>query len=61
VMLVRNPQLCEVVRSILRNQPCLDYDSFYRLRSAGVLSGESKDTARLRCGIYETYLKRQLS
>ena len=60
VLLARNPPLCEVVRGVLRGQPCPDYDTFYRLRSAGVLSGESKDMARLRCGIYETYLRRQL-
>lgn len=61
VLLVRDSRLCEVMRGILRGQPCPDYDSFYRLRSAGILSGESRDTARPRCGIYTTYLKRHLS
>lgn len=61
VLLVRDPRLCEVMRGILRGQPCPDYDSFYRLRSAGILSGESRDTARPRCGIYATYLRRHLS
>jgi hypothetical protein len=54
VLLARDPKLCEVVRNVLRGHPCPDYDSFYRLRSAGVLSGESKDEARPRCGIYAT-------
>lgn len=61
VLLVRDSRLCEVIRGILRGQSCPDYDSFYRLRSAGILSGESRDTARPRCGIYTTYLRRHLS
>ncbi len=61
VLLARDPGLCEAMHGILRGQPCPDYGSFYRLRSAGILSGESRDTARPRCGIYATYLVRHLS
>jgi hypothetical protein len=35
--------------------------SFYRLRSAGVLTGESPAEARPRCQLYAEYLRRHLS
>jgi hypothetical protein len=53
-------QLHQVMRRVLRAQPCPDYDSFYRLRSAGILRGDSKDNVSLRCKIYEHYLKKHL-
>jgi hypothetical protein len=33
----------------------------YRLRSAGVLAGESTGTAQPRCQLYARYLRRHLS
>jgi hypothetical protein len=60
VLIARNPQLSEVMRGILRGQPCPDNDSFYRLRSAGVLAGESFRDARPRCQLYARYLERHL-
>jgi len=53
-------QLYQAMRCILRDQPCPDYDSFCRLRSAGILRGESKENVSLRCKIYEHYLKKHL-
>jgi DNA-binding SARP family transcriptional activator len=38
----------------------LDRDVFYRLRSAGILAGETAESARCRCGLYEAYLQRRL-
>ena len=35
VLIARNPQLSEVVRGVLRGQPCSDAESFYRLRMPG--------------------------
>jgi hypothetical protein len=52
--------LCEVVRGVLRGRPCPTPESFYRLRSAGVLAGDSPRHARPRCQLYGTYLKRHL-
>ncbi|HLK60968.1 MAG TPA: AAA-like domain-containing protein, partial [Chthonomonadaceae bacterium] len=52
--------LCEAMRSILQGHPCPDPNSFYRLRSAGVLSGAIHTEARLRCGLYQSYLERRL-
>jgi len=38
VRLIHNDeQLHQAMRLVLNNQPCPDYDTFYRLRSAGIL------------------------
>ncbi|EGV27678.1 TIR protein [Thiorhodococcus drewsii AZ1] len=61
LMLGREPTLMEAVQQVLAGGACPDYERFYRLRSAGILAGDSKDTARPRCGLYERYLRRQLA
>jgi DNA-binding SARP family transcriptional activator len=58
--LQRDPELCEVLRGALRGQPCPTPESFYRLRSAGVLVGDSARDARLRCRLYAEFLARRL-
>jgi serine/threonine protein kinase len=60
VLLVRDPHLCDVMRAVLRGQPCPSAEYFYKLRSAGVLAGESISDARPRCQLYADYLKRHL-
>lgn len=60
VALAMAPDLCEAVREVLAGQVCPTLDSFYRLRSAGVLSGTSPQDAHPRCQIYGTYLARHL-
>lgn len=60
VLLAKDAQLCEVVRGILRGDSNPDPASFYRLRSAGVMAGDSPQEVRPRCRIYATYLKRHL-
>jgi len=60
VLLAKDPELCEVVRGVLRGQSCPNASSFYRLRSAGVMAGDSPPQIRPRCKIYETYLRRHL-
>ncbi len=60
VLLVRDAELCDVVRGVLRGSPCPTDASFYRLRSAGILSGESARAVRLRCLLYKIYLERHL-
>jgi class 3 adenylate cyclase len=60
VLLARDAELCEVVRSVLRGQPCSAQESFYRLRSAGVMAGDSARNVRPRCQLYATYLERHL-
>jgi hypothetical protein len=60
VLLARDAELGTVVRGILRGQPCPTLESFYRLRSAGVMAGESSRDVRPRCRLYEAYLVRHL-
>jgi class 3 adenylate cyclase len=60
VLLVRDPDLCAVLTGVLRGRPCPTPESFYRLRSAGVLAGESAQNVWPRCQLYATYLERHL-
>jgi serine/threonine protein kinase len=60
VSLTQDPVLCESVREILRGKPSIPLDSFYRLRSAGLITGDSAAEARLRCEAYAKYLSKQL-
>jgi hypothetical protein len=60
VLLARDHELCEVVRSVLRGQPCPTMESFYRLRTAGILVGDSARDVKLRCQLYATYLEHHL-
>jgi hypothetical protein len=60
ILLAKDPELTETVRGVLRGQPCTSAKSFYRLRSAGVMVGESARDARLRCQLYTSYLERHL-
>ena len=60
VLLAKDAELTDVVRSILRGPVCPNATSFYRLRSAGVMAGDSPQQIRPRCEIYTTYLKRHL-
>jgi len=60
MLLNREEPLSQAMQRVLRGEPCPDYDSFYRLRSAGILRGDSKDNVGLRCEIYGRYLKKHL-
>jgi hypothetical protein len=60
VLLARDPQLCDVVRGVLQGKPCPTPESFYRLRSAGVMAGDSARDVRPRCQLYAAYLERHL-
>ena len=56
----RDAALCEVGRGLLQGQPCPTAGSFYRLRSAGVVVGNSAREAKLSCQLYANYLSRRL-
>jgi serine/threonine protein kinase len=60
VSLAQDAALCEVMRGVLQGHPCPISDSFYRLRSAGVLVGDSPRDVRPRCQLYATYLEKHL-
>jgi hypothetical protein len=58
--LARDPELCDVLRGVLAGRPCPTPRSFYRLRSAGLLTGPAPGEARPRCELYARYLRRSL-
>jgi hypothetical protein len=60
VSLAQDQTLCDVVRKLLSGRPSSTLDAFYRLRSAGVVSGESAREMRPRCHLYQIYLAQHL-
>jgi DNA-binding winged helix-turn-helix (wHTH) protein len=52
--------LYEALREVLEGRACPDAESFYRLRSAGVLRGDSARAANPRCQLYAIYLREHL-
>ena len=60
VSVSQKPELSEAVRMVFRGRPCTDQNVFYRLRSAGILVGETAREARPRCQLYANYLERHL-
>jgi DNA-binding SARP family transcriptional activator len=60
IILARNSELMEVVQGVLQGRSCPSAESFYRLRSAGIVAGESARDVRPRCPLYAAYLKRHL-
>jgi len=45
-LLNRDEPLFQAMQQVLRGEPCPDSDSFYRLRSAGILRGNSKNNVK---------------
>ena len=60
VLLAKDHALTDVLRGLLQGTPCPTPESFYRLRSGGVILGSSQSDAQLRCQVYATFLKRHL-
>ena len=60
ISLTQDRALCEVMRGVLERRPCPTAESFYRLRTAGVIVGDSPQQARPRCQLYADYLTRHL-
>jgi serine/threonine protein kinase len=60
VLLAQDPALSDVVRGVLQGRPCPTTESFYRLRSAGLMTGDSARDGKLRCQLYSTYLERHI-
>jgi DNA-binding winged helix-turn-helix (wHTH) protein len=60
ISLSQDAALCNVVRGVIEGHPCPTAESFYRLRSAGVVTGDSARDAKMRCQLYATYLKQHL-
>jgi tRNA A-37 threonylcarbamoyl transferase component Bud32 len=60
VLLARDPLLSDITRAVLFGHPCPTSEAFYRLRSAGVMSGDTQAELTPRCQLYADYLKRHL-
>ncbi len=60
VSLAQDSELGEVVRGLLQGRPCPTAESFYRLRTAGLVTGDTARDARLRCQLYTAYLEKQM-
>jgi len=60
VLLARDMGLSQVMAGVLRGQSCPTPESFYRLRSAGIIHGDSQDQARPRCSLYTEFLLRHI-
>lgn len=61
ITLSQDSGLTDIIRGLIRGEPCPTPESFYRLRSAGLVSGDSPNDARFRCRLYQTYLSRHLA
>ena len=61
IMLQQDQNLLHELSGFLLSGSTLSNNSFYRLRSAGVLSGDTADEPRLRCDLYARYLKKHLA
>ena len=60
VLLAKDAELSAAVRSVLEGEPSMSRESFFRLRSGGVMAGDAAEEARMRCQLYAAYLRRQM-
>ena len=60
VLLAKDQDLSQVLQGVVQGKPCPTMESFYRLRSAGILVGESQSEAQLRCELYTRFLAKYL-
>jgi hypothetical protein len=61
VSISSNPQLKEAATSVVMSIGPLESEAFFRLRAAGVISGDSPKSARMRCELYQDYLHEHLA
>lgn len=60
VSLAQDQNLCDAMKGLLAGKPASGPELFYRLRTSGVVTGESARLMRPRCRLYEIYLLRHL-
>jgi AAA domain-containing protein/TIR domain-containing protein len=58
--LLQSDRLRAMVSRIARGQGCDDEGLFQRLLASGLVAGETRSTARLRCALYQQYFSRHL-
>jgi DNA-binding winged helix-turn-helix (wHTH) protein len=61
ISLERDEGLQQELRGFVQSNSTLSNSAFYRLRSAGVLSGDTADDPGPRCDLYARFLKRNLA
>jgi hypothetical protein len=60
-LLQESKELKNALRQILRDNRCDDERLFQRLRAAGLIRGETRQDAKIRCVLYAEYFKNHLS
>lgn len=60
ISLTQDVAICDLVKGVLQGRPASDKEMFYRLRSAGVMEGDTIRDMRPRCQLYATYLEEHL-
>jgi hypothetical protein len=60
VSLAQDSTLFEVMRGVLSGRHTATPEAFYRLRSSGLVAGESAREMHPRCKLYQVYLSRHL-
>jgi hypothetical protein len=60
VMLAPDAEMTAALETVLKGSKNLSPEAFYRLRSAGLIDGESAADAQPRCLLYDRYLRRHL-
>jgi hypothetical protein len=60
VVLARNPELKQAVGLTLAKKQRVSLEDLYRLRRAGIFTGETPEEAKPRCTLYDRYLRRYL-
>ena len=60
VSLSQDSEMLSIVRGILLGGTCPTPESFYRLRSGGIIAGGSMHEPRMRCHLYERFLARHI-
>jgi hypothetical protein len=60
ILLLKDSALKNEVKNNLAGKHCLSAETFYQLRSAGIMAGKSMQTMKPRCQIYAEYLKAHL-
>jgi hypothetical protein len=59
-LLRENERLRKALKQVIDNRSCADEDDFQRLRAAGLIKGESRQSAVIRCDLYSRYMRPRL-
>lgn len=60
LLILRDEALADMVRDVIKGKICCDDERFSLLRRVGLLSGECRHEAQLRCQVYDIYLRKHL-